>query len=185
MRQQIIPRLKGLIWKLLGNHRLAAFFIFDFVWLAAVLGRERWLWMTALLIALMFAATPKLLWRQRWSLLFLVVLGCLIELATVKFGVIRFTGTDWIPLWLILLWVGFSGMALVVFDYLNRRFVIAGLLGAIFGPITYFAGERLGAAELQINFLPALVVYSLFWCVMMVIIAAIVVPLNTTSKHGQ
>lgn len=176
MRQQILPRLRGLLWKLLGNHRLAAFFIFDFVWLAAVLGRESWLWLTFLLIFLMFAATPKILWRQRWQLMGLVVLGCLLELATVTFGVIRFTGTDWIPLWLILLWVGFSGMALVVFDYLRKRFVIAAVLGAIFGPITYFAGERLGAAELQVNFLPALVVYSLFWSVMMVIIAAIVQP---------
>ena len=176
MRQQISTRMIELIKNLLRNHRLAAFVIFDFVWLAAVLGRSDWLWVTALLILGMFAATPKLLWRQRQTLFFLVVLGCLAEFATVYFGVIRYEGSALIPLWLILLWVGFSGMALVVFDYLHRRYLIAAILGAIFGPVTYFAGERLGAAELLVPFFTAIVVYSAFWAVMMVVIARFVVP---------
>lgn len=171
--------------KLILNHRLAAFVIFDFVWLSAVLGRENWIWLTVLLIVLMFAATPKQLWHRRKAFLIIVVAGLGAELLTVIGGVIQFTGTEWLPAWLILLWFGFAGMALMMFDWLRGRAWLAAILGGVFGPITYFAGTRIGAAELQVEPFIAAVVYVVMWALLMILVARLVTPIVNLPKNPK
>lgn len=166
------------------NPRLAGFVIFDFVWLSAVLGREAWIWLTAVLILAMLAATPKLLWQRRYAFLILVFAGLFAEFLTVYFGVISFTGTDWLPPWLILLWVGFTGMSLIVFDWLRGKALLAALLGAVFGPITYFAGTRINAAEIIIAFPYAVTVYAVMWGLIMVLVSRLVTPI-LVAKAGE
>ncbi|RUO36591.1 DUF2878 domain-containing protein [Aliidiomarina sanyensis] len=158
------------------NPRIVAFVVFDFIWLSAVLGRNDWFWVTALLIALMFAATPRPLWLQRKSFLIIFAAGIMVEWATVLGGVITFTDTSGVPAWLYLLWIGFTGMALVVFDWLHRRLVLALLAGAIFGPITYLAGARFGAAELHFELPITIAIYATAWALLMVLIAFQVNP---------
>lgn len=138
------------------------------------------MWATLLMVIVLYASAYSYLWQQRKSLLILVVVGLLAEYLVVAAGVITFTGTDYLPWWLVLLWVGFSAMALVVFGWLGRRYWLAGLAGIIFGPVTYFAGVRLGAAELLVNPWIAGAVYSFIWaCLMMLILYLI----NSTSKE--
>lgn len=174
---QIWHKLQQQILNLHRNPRLAGFVIFDFVWLSAVLGREQWIWLSGFLILLMFAATPKLLWQRRYAFLILLFAGLLAEFLTVYTGVISFTGTNWLPPWLILLWVGFTGMALIVFDWLRGKALLAALLGAVFGPITYFAGTRIDAAEILIGFPYAVAVYAVMWGLLMILVAKLVTPL--------
>lgn len=174
-----------LLRKLILNHRLASFVIFDFVWLSAVLGRENWIWLTLLLIVAMFAATPKQLWQRRYAFMIIVAAGLGAELLTVTGGVIQFTGTEWLPAWLILLWFGFAGMALMMFDWLRGRAWLAAILGGVFGPITYFAGTRIGAAELQVEPAIAATVYIGMWALLMVLVARLVSPIVNSPKTSE
>ncbi|WP_185960675.1 DUF2878 domain-containing protein [Aliidiomarina halalkaliphila] len=164
------------------NPRIIAFVIFDGVWLSAVWGRDPWLWLTALMIAVMFAATPAALWRQRRAFIAILLVGLLVEWLTVLFGVIQFTGTNGIPAWLYLLWVGFTGMALVVFDWLHRRYLLAAIAGAIFGPVTYLAGARFGAAELLLPVPWVIAVYAIAWALLMIFISRLVNPEALKSR---
>ncbi|RUO22668.1 hypothetical protein CWE08_03725 [Aliidiomarina iranensis] len=178
-------KLKHQLLNLHRNPRLAGFVIFDFVWLSAVLGREQWIWLTALLILLMFAATPKLLWERRYAFLLVLTAGLAAELLTVLTGVISFTGTNGLPPWLILLWVGFTGMSLIVFDWLRGKALLGALFGAIFGPITYFAGTRINAAEILVSFPVAVAVYATMWALLMVLVAKLVTPLPPVNPNAR
>lgn len=70
-------------------------------------------------------------------------------------GVVHFAGASWAglsPFWLWALW-GVFGLTLnssLAFLQTQARWV-AGVLGAIWGPLTYYAGANLGAATLDVT----------------------------------
>ena len=144
------------------------------VWFLAVWGRAEWLWLTALTVFALYASAWRYLWARKSALLILIMVGLLAEYLVVAAGVISFTGTDHLPPWLILLWFGFAAMALVVFTWLHQRYVLAFVAGVIFGPITYFAGVGLGAAELQSSALVAGVTYSSMWALLMLLVVRLI-----------
>ncbi|WP_157983229.1 DUF2878 domain-containing protein [Aliidiomarina maris] len=154
--------------------RLVHFFFFDLVWFLAVWGREDWLWLTALSVVALYASAWRYLWARRYMLITLIGVGLLAEYLMVAMGAIRFTGTDLLPAWLILLWLGFAAMALVVFTWLKGRYVLAFIAGVIFGPITYFAGVGLGAAERLTSPMLMAVGYSLIWGLLMLLVVRMV-----------
>ncbi|WP_157982790.1 DUF2878 domain-containing protein [Aliidiomarina minuta] len=149
--------------------------------MSAVWGREDWLWATSLMVVVLYASAYKYLWQQRKALLVIITVGLIAEYLVVALGLITFTGTDYLPVWLVLLWVGFSAMALVVFGWLGQRYWLAAVAGIIFGPITYFAGVRLGAAEMLTN--PWLVgtAYSFIWALLMMLILYFI---NSANKES-
>lgn len=52
------------------------------------------------------------------------------------------------PLWMVGLWAAFAATLRWSLSWLSYRLVIASALGAIAGPLSYYAGSRLGAIEL-------------------------------------
>jgi hypothetical protein len=53
---------------------------------------------------------------------------------------------DWLqPWWMSLLWLSFAASAKASFFWLEKRFSLAVILGALSGPIAYFSGQKLGA----------------------------------------
>ena len=150
------------------------FFFFDLVWFLAVWGREDWLWLTALSVALLYVTAWRYLWARRIQLALLIGVGLLAEYLVVSAGILSFTGTDYLPHWLILLWFGFWAMALVVFTWLQNRYWLALIAGLIFGPITYFAGVRLGAASMETSFIWVGFSYSLMWGLLMLLVVKLI-----------
>jgi hypothetical protein len=63
-------------------------------------------------------------------------------------GLLSFTGqlVLGIPLWLVVLWLLFSGTLFHSLAFLQQRLLLAAILGAAAGPLSYLAGMRLGAA---------------------------------------
>jgi hypothetical protein len=158
--------------------------LFDVVWLSAVWGRDDWLWLTLLLVVALYASTWRFLWARRLELLVLVAVGLAGEYLVVALGVLSFTGTDALPMWLLLLWLGFAGMSLVVFTWLGRRYWLAALAGLIFGPITYLAGIGFGAAEALVDKFWVGVSYSLLWaCLMMLVVYLIQRSQNKEQRY--
>lgn len=132
------------------------------------------------MVVVLYGSAYRYLWQQRKSVLILIGAGLVAEYLVVAAGLITFTGTDHLPWWLVLLWVGFSGMSLVVFGWLGQRYWLAGLAGIIFGPVTYFAGVRLGAAEMLVDPWIVGAVYSFMWALLMILILYLI---NSASKE--
>ena len=80
-----------------------------------------------------------------------LVIGVAVDSLLQAFGVITFAGGAWSPLsppWLWMLWVLFALTLKASLDFLLRLHwsLVAGL-GAVFGPVSYVVGARLGAAS--------------------------------------
>lgn len=136
MRAELIAQIK----------RIAGFLLFDLVWFAAVIGRESWIWITLLLVLGQLALT----WSSgRWQPRLIVQLalgGLLLEAILASMGLIDFSGDALLPLWLVLLWIGFAGMALTALDWLQHKVGVAALIGFFGGPISYVIGAEVNAA---------------------------------------
>ena len=52
------------------------------------------------------------------------------------------------PYWIVALWILFATTLNVSLRWLRGNVLLAGVLGAIAGPLSYLAGNRLGAVEL-------------------------------------
>lgn len=96
-------------------------------------------------------------WRV---LLFAAVLGYCADSMLVLAGMIVFPQHAQVggpsPVWMVALWVGFAATLSRSLGWLRGRFVLAGILGALAGPLSYFAGARLGAIELAPGLQPVL-----------------------------
>ena len=70
------------------------------------------------------------------------------------------------PYWIIAIWVLFATTLNVTFDFLKERLWLAAILGAVFGPVSYWSGAGLGALEFLEPF-AALVALAVAWAIFM------------------
>lgn len=71
----------------------------------------------------------------------------------------------WLPVWMISIWLVFISSLPLLQNLLQKKYLLACLLGAIFGPLSYRAGARFGTLLLNGNL--ALVIYGIFWAIYM------------------
>jgi hypothetical protein len=129
--------------------------MFQAGWLACVLGAARgqpWIGAVAagLIVAwhLAHAVQPT----QELALVALTaLLGALFETLLVQAGWVGF-GTGVLvagvaPYWMVALWTIFATTLNVSLRWLRPHWWLAALLGAIGGPVSYYAGARLGALQ--------------------------------------
>lgn len=64
---------------------------------------------------------------------------------------------------LIAVWFCFSSTLLTMFSWLQNRWWMAGFLGAVFGPLSYYAGMQLGSVVFPRGVIPTLATYSVTW----------------------
>lgn len=78
-----------------------------------------------------------------------MVLGAIWDSLWLRQGWIGFAASGpWpgiAPLFMIALWMAFATTLNVSLRWLGRRYALAACLGAVGGPLAYYAGERLGA----------------------------------------
>jgi len=53
----------------------------------------------------------------------------------------------WLPLWVFVIWAQFATLFRHALYWLNRRYLLGALFGFFGGPLAYWSGIRLGAAE--------------------------------------
>lgn len=70
-----------------------------------------------------------------------------------------------LPIWFLVLWPSFSSLLVNLFSFLKNNLIISILFGAIFGPLSYYAGIALGLVTL-INY-ESFILMSFFWGVLM------------------
>ncbi|RIK67446.1 MAG: DUF2878 domain-containing protein [Planctomycetota bacterium] len=89
-------------------------------------------------------------------------------------GMIAFPAGSWVPwlcpFWMTALWIGFATLLNVSLAWLRGRFLLAAFLGFFAGPLSYYAGSRLGALSLSEGAAVSLAVIAVEWAVAMPIL---------------
>lgn len=120
---------------------------FQSFWFLAVLGNQQWQWLSALLAActLLGSYLQHEIKLQRVALLFAAGIG--LDFGNAQLGLLIFE-TNFLPVWLVSLWLLFVWYAYFLLQKLSRFSVWSiSLLGGIGGALSYIAGEKLGAVE--------------------------------------
>lgn len=108
-------------------------------------------------------------------LLLLAALGVGFDFIAMKLSLITFLQNNGVfPLWLVSMWLLFVAI-LPLTEFLIYRPILAAVLGAIFGPLSYISGKMLGV--LLIKDSTALIAYALFW--------ALFFPLSLNLQKGK
>ncbi len=71
------------------------------------------------------------------------------------------------PLWLSAIWAAFATTISLTTKLLADRFWLTALLGAIAGPLAYFAGVRLGAMQFGWSLSLSLATLALVWALLL------------------
>lgn len=134
---------------------LVDFLAFQALWFACVLGAARgreWLGPLCVLAwcAWHLSRSPRRL-REARALLVVVLLGTLADSLIARAGWLGYAGTPiagcLAPAWIAALWAAFGTTFTTSFAWVARDLRLAALLGALAAPLSYWAGERLGALE--------------------------------------
>jgi hypothetical protein len=131
--------------------------LFQVGWFACVLGAARGLpWIGPLTVAAIViwhaARSPQPADELKLAAI-AVLVGAVCDSAFAALGWIDFAPVAAAPYvapwWMLALWAVFATTVNVSLSWLRPRLRLAALLGTVFGPFAYWAGERLGALELR------------------------------------
>ena len=155
-------------------HRLVNFAVYEAAWFACIYGAAHGhpLWGTG-------AAAAAIAWHVAISarpaselalIACLCAIGLVAESLVVAQGHVAYPAGQpvaWLaPYWMVALW-GEFGIALnVTLRWLKRKPWLAALLGAVFGPLSFMGGVRLGGARF-VDEPAALVTLAVMWAVLM------------------
>ena len=154
--------------------KLINFVLFQLGWFACILGAAYGYVSWAVLFCLAVAAFH--LWQSSEPmqegvlLLKILVLGIAADTLLLQTGSLIFESNGLLPalspIWMWSLWVILGCTLNESMSWLKGRFVLAAVLGAITGPLSYLAGVKLGAAQWG-DEMQALVLIGIIWAISM------------------
>jgi hypothetical protein len=97
----------------------------------------------------------------------LLVAGLVIDGSLQLSGFFRFTAAALpIPLWLAVIWLALATLPHHSLGWMKGRPLLSAALGAIGGPLAYWAGVRLDAAAFSWPLLPSLLLLAVIWAML-------------------
>jgi hypothetical protein len=75
------------------------------------------------------------------------------------------------PVWIMALWFLFVSTLTASLGWLRGRYFLSSALGAVFGPLSYLAGEGLGALALPHPLLLSVGAFALSWALILPVLA--------------
>ena len=159
--------------------------LFQLGWFACVVGGNS-LW----LVLAGGALIAHLLWISRsMAEVRLIVAVCLLGTAVdsllLNAGVFVFKQPGFlIPLWLIVLWALLPITLNHCLAWTAKPWWRAALLGAIGGPLSYYAGQRLGAVQFPLGLWPTLLGLSLLWAGLFAVLVAVAARLRPVAQQS-
>lgn len=136
--------------------RTANFVAFQIGWFACVLGAaygRPWLGpvVVSMLLAIHIRNVPDR-WAAFCLVLVVALIGFVVDSLLGYVGLLLYRDSLlvlWLcPPWLLALWLIFATTLQHSLSWLVGRYGLAALLGAVFGPVSYYAGQQLGALQL-------------------------------------
>ncbi len=140
--------------------------LFQIGWFACVLGGTGpWLLVPAAVLCIHFFWISS--WAAEGKLMVTVVLaGAAIDSFLMQVGVFEFPGeSKLVPLWLAALWAMLATTLNHCLAWTARPIWLASLLGAISGPLSYFAGAAIAEVELPLEQGMTLVTLAATWAI--------------------
>ncbi|KII75556.1 DUF2878 domain-containing protein [Vibrio renipiscarius] len=141
---------------------------FQVTWFLAVVGADKWQWLTVAAVLLTLGVSAKYRWLQwrKWGLLCLIgisfdVLNQQIGVFVFESGVENDLGSDFkrsvLPLWLMALWAIFMWYVQFLVPIVSRYpLALVSMMGGISGSLSYWAGSKLDAVTFGYALLPTL-----------------------------
>ncbi|OIN48826.1 hypothetical protein BLL37_26150 [Pseudomonas azotoformans] len=152
---------------------LANAVLFQCGWFACVLGGDSaWLMVGLAVLAV------HLLWISSWAedgrlILSVAVLGTLVDTVLRTVGFFQFIEPGpLIPLWLMLLWALLATTLRHCLAWSTQPWWRAALLGAVGGPMSYYAGSQLAGVSFGYALGPSLFGLALLWALLFVLLAS-------------
>lgn len=105
-------------------------------------------------------------------ILIISLIGVLIDGFKKSIGFIAYMSAvpaiEWIaPIWIIAMWALFASTLNGSLRWLHRHYFLAFILGALFGPLSYLAGAKLGAISFTKDMTLSIVILAIVWgCVL-------------------
>jgi hypothetical protein len=172
-------------------HVLANAVAFKLVWAAAILGAANlspWLgvWAAAaVLTGHLWAVSNK---HQELRLVLLTALiGFSSDSLFAATGMLQYTSgqfATWMgPVWIFGLWIAFGTTLNVAFRWLQNRWMLATVLGAVSGPMSYLAGSKMGAVSFADPTL-AMISLSATWAVLLPTLLALAAKSSADGFAG-
>ena len=138
-------------------HRTANFILFQAGWFACVLGAASGDTLAiagtaaAMVVVAIHIGSAKRAMPELKLALVVTLIGLLWEALVLQAGWLAFpygnlTG-GWPPIWILAMWALLATTLNVSLDWLKGRWLLAVVLGAVAGPLSYYAGMRMGAVE--------------------------------------
>ncbi|MEA9978099.1 MULTISPECIES: DUF2878 domain-containing protein [unclassified Pseudomonas] len=147
--------------------RLANALLFQIGWFACVLGgNSLWLLLAGVVLAM------HLLWISSWRtegplVVSVALIGTLIDSLLLKSGVFSFASEGLlIPLWLMVLWAVLATTLNHCLDWTATPWWRASVLGAIGGPMSYYAGSKMAGVYLPLGLWPSMLLLGIIWAVL-------------------
>jgi hypothetical protein len=161
-------------------------------WFACVVGAASGqpAWGAAIAVQLLALHTPFA--PRPWAELRLmgaaVAIGMAWDSALAATGVVQYHAGVWLegaaPYWIGVLWALFAATLNQSLRWLRRRPLLGVVVGAVGGPLSFWAGQRLGAASFP-NTPLALAVLSVGWALLMPALAHLACRLDEAPDAGQ
>jgi hypothetical protein len=171
--------------------QLLNFVLFQAAWFAGVLGAARQVPLLGTLAVAAVIAWHVVVSARPLAEAKLVgaalLIGAVFETFCVQLGQVSFTSGQpdphWPPYWMIAMW-GLLAIALnVTMRWMKRRWLLAAVLGAVAGPMSYAAGVRLGAATF-VHTTAALTTLAIAWAVLMPTLMWLSDRFDGVATHG-
>jgi len=150
------------------------FVAFQLGWFACVLGAANALpWLGPVVVAAVVSLHLAMASRplpELYLVLAAMLLGLVVDSLLLATGWLNYSVGLWLPgfapYWIVAMWALFATTLNVSMGWMRGRPVLTVLMGAVGGPLSYLAGEKLGAIELT-HPIPALAALALAWAVAM------------------
>ncbi len=145
-------------------------------WLACALGAAwGYPWLGPVVVAGHVALHFGWATRRKAELYFILLaaaLGLLVDGGQKASGLLTYASDNslpWLaPYWIVAMWVLFATGFSTSLKWLRGRYRLAAIGGAIFGPLSYAGGARLGGIEFNYDYYFTMVVMGVIWALVMV-----------------
>jgi len=164
---------------------LVNFIGFQVGWFACVLGAANDKELLGMIIALgaiiYHVITQGDSLKELKLVLAATVIGLFWETWVLNLDILRYPSHPealfWAPTWLIMMWALFATTINLSMEWLKGRWILALFMGAIFGPLAFIGGEKLGAVVF-LDSTQSIVTLSIGWGLLMPLLLWIAERIN-------